>query len=261
MLRSDFENVPEVAWVRNQIGDFTEDETAQTIVDQVLQSLIAAQERELGKIARELHDDICQRLAMLSLKIEKAANAWATGQHQIGEQLNQIWEQCCALTGDVQALSHELHPSILDNLGLVTAVTNFCRELSEQSGVVIDFTNKEIPDSLPGEVSLSLFRLIQEALHNSLKYSGEGHFQVHMEGDVSGIQVEIRDHGVGFDEAKVKSKRGLGLISMRERIQLLHGTIHIDSKPGRGTRVHVWVPLSGNLEVLTAANWLQTDLG
>lgn len=261
MLRFHLESIPEGVWVPHEKGEFIEDETAQTMTNEVLQSLIAAQERELGKIARELHDDICQRLAMLALEIEKTANAWAAGQHQIGEQLNQIWQQCCTLTGDVQALSHELHPSILDNLGLVSAVTNFCRELSEQSGVVIDFTNKEIPDSLPGEVSLSLFRLIQEALHNSLKYSGEGHFQVHMEGDASGIQVEIRDHGVGFDEAKVKSKRGLGLISMRERIQLLHGTIHIDSKPGRGTRVHVWVPFSGNLEVLTAASWLQTDPG
>jgi signal transduction histidine kinase len=252
MLRSYLENSPEGVLVRNPQGDFVEDEPAQTKADEVLQSLIAAQERELGKIARELHDDICQRLAMLSLKIEKAANAWAMGQHHIGEQLNQIWQQCCVLTGDVQALSHELHPSILDNLGLVTAVKNFCRELSEQSGVVIDFTNKEIPDSLPREVSLSLFRLIQEALHNSLKYSGEGHFQVHMEGDASGIQLDVRDHGVGFDVAKAKSKRGLGLISMRERIQLLHGTIHIDSKPDCGTRIHVWVPLFTDPEVLTA---------
>jgi len=244
MLRFYSEPLPEGMVVRDQKAALAEDETVPAVGDEVLQSLIAAQERELGKIARELHDDICQRLAMLSLKIEKAANAWAMGQHQIGEQLNQIWEQCCVLTGDVQALSHELHPSILDNLGLVSAVTSFCRELSEQSGVAINFTNKNVPDSLPREVSLSLFRLIQEALHNSLKYSGEGHFQVYLEGDAYGIHLEVRDHGVGFDVANVRNKRGLGLISMRERIQLLHGTIHIDSKPNRGTRIHAWVPLS-----------------
>jgi signal transduction histidine kinase len=248
MLRFYSEQMPEEMALRDPKQDFAEEESVQTVADEVLQSLIAAQERELGKIARELHDDICQRLAMLSLKIEKTANAWATGQKQIGEQLNQIWEQCCVLTGDVQALSHELHPSILDNLGLVTAVQSFCRELSEQSGVVIDFTNENIPDSLPREVSLSLFRLIQEALHNSVKYSGDGCFRVHMEGHGTGIQLEIRDQGVGFDVTKVKNKRSLGLISMRERIQLLRGTIHIDSKPNRGTRIHVWVPLTSNPE-------------
>ena len=254
MFRHYSEHMPEEVVVRDQKRDCTNEETAQTMADEVLQSLIAAQERELGKIARELHDDICQRLAMLSLKIEKAANAWATGQRQIGEQLNQIWQQCCVLTGDVQALSHELHPSILDNLGLVAATRSFCRELSEQSGAVIEFTNEAIPDSLPREVSLALFRLIQEALHNSVKYSGDGFFQVHMEGHASGIQLEIRDQGLGFEVAKVKNKGGLGLISMRERIQLLHGTIHIDSKPNRGTHIHVWVPLSTNTEVMTAAN-------
>jgi signal transduction histidine kinase len=254
MLRFNLEQVSEGFVLRDSKENLAADETAQITANEILQSLIAAQERELGKIARELHDDICQRLAMLSMKIEKAANAWATGQQQIGEQLNQIWQQCCTLTGDVQALSHELHPSILDNLGLVSAVRNFCRELSEQSGVVIDITSNNIPDSLPREVSLSLFRLIQEALHNSLKYSGGGHFQVRMEGDASGIQLEVCDHGVGFDVAQVRNKHSLGLISMRERIQLLHGTIHIDSKPDRGTRIHVWVPLTSDAEVLTTAN-------
>jgi len=253
MFRLYSEHTPEEVVARDQKRDSTNEETAQTMADEVLQSLIAAQERELGKVARELHDDICQRLAMLSLKIEKAAKAWASGQQQIGEQLNQIWQQCCVLTGDVQALSHELHPSILEHLGLVTAVRSFCRELSEQSGVVVEFTSRNIPDCLPREVSLSLFRLIQEALHNSLKYSGAGHFQVRMEKGASGIQLEVCDQGSGFDVGKVRTKRGLGLISMRERIQLLHGTIHIDSKPDHGTRIYAWVPLS-TTEVVTTAN-------
>jgi signal transduction histidine kinase len=234
-------------------GEAGENNTAQMIAHEVLQSLIAAQERELSNIARELHDDICQRLAMLSMKIEKAAKAWATGQKQVGEQLEQIWRQCSVLTGDVQALSHELHPSILDNLGLVTAVKSFCRELSEQSGAVVDFSSKDVPDFLPHEVSLSLFRLIQEALHNSLKYSGENRVQVHLQCDPSGIEVEVRDQGVGFDAASVRNRCGLGLISMRERIQLLNGTIHIDSKPNAGTRIYVWVPLASDPNVLFSA--------
>ena len=127
MLRFHSGPLPERVLVLDQ-REFAQDQTAQTIADEVLQALIAAQERELGKIARELHDDICQRLAMLSLKIEKAANAWAMGQHQIGEQLNQIWEQCSDLTRDVQALSHELHSSKLEYLGVVPAMRGFCEE-------------------------------------------------------------------------------------------------------------------------------------
>ena len=241
--------------VCNQKGQPAENKNAMMTAQEVVQSLIAAQERELSNIARELHDDICQHLAMLSLKIEKTAKAWATGQKQVGEQLEQIWRQCSVLTGDVQALSHELHPSILDNLGLVTAIRSFCREISEQSGAVVDFSNNNVPDSLPREVSLSLFRLIQEALHNSLKYSGENHVQVHLQGDSSSIELEVRDHGVGFDAANVSNRRGLGLVSMRERIELLNGTIHIDSKPNAGTRIYVWVPLTADSNVsLTAVN-------
>ncbi|HTQ96880.1 MAG TPA: sensor histidine kinase [Candidatus Acidoferrum sp.] len=233
--------------------DSAEDEPKQRISDEVLQSLIAAQERELGKIARELHDDICQRLAMLSLKIEKATNAWASGQQQVGEMLEQIRNQCSGLAGDVQALSHELHPAILDNLGLVTAVRSFCREIAELSGAKVDLTITKVPDFLPREVSLSLFRLIQEALHNSLKYSGEKYFQVRLQGDLSGIQLEVTDHGVGFDATKIRNGRGLGLISMRERIQLLNGTLHIDSKLDAGTRIYARVPLTSELKVLSAA--------
>jgi signal transduction histidine kinase len=208
-----------------------------------LQSLIAAQERELSNIARELHDDICQRLAMLSLKIERVTKQWSAGEAQVGEQLEIIWKQCNVLTHDVQALSHELHPSLLDNLGLIAAVRSICRELSEQSGVGVEFTTRDVPSLLPREVSLSLFRLVQEALHNALKHSKGTHFSVHVEGVDDGIGLEIRDWGVGFDATRVRSKGGLGLVSMRERIQLLNGKIEIDSRPNAGTRVRVHVPL------------------
>jgi len=209
-----------------------------------LQSLIAAQERERATIARELHDDICQRLALLSLRIEKVAKGWANGQVQIGEQLQQIWQQCSDLTGDVQALSHELHPSVLDNLGLVSALQSLCREVSEQTDIRVEFTSIAVPASLPREVSLSLFRLVQEALHNSVKYSGGNHSRVHLEGAPGRIDLEVRDRGVGFDVARVRNKGGLGLLSMRERINLLNGTITIDSKANSGTIIRACVPLT-----------------
>jgi signal transduction histidine kinase len=206
--------------------------------------LINSQERELSHIARELHDNICQRLAMLSLRIEKASKAWAAGQMQVGQQLQQIWQQCSDLSGDVQAMSHELHPSILDNLGFVPAVKGFCREISEHSGAVVECTHNDIPDSLPRDVSLSLFRVIQEALHNAVKYSGKKHFEVHLQGTRNHIELEVCDRGVGFDVNAAKKAASLGLVSMRERVHLLNGTIEIDSRPNTGTRIHVRVPLT-----------------
>lgn len=215
--------------------------------------LITAQEQELSYIARELHDNICQRLAMLSLKLEKVARACDDKQVPVGRQLQEICQQCNDLAGDVQALSHELHPSLLDNLGLVTALTNICREVSENNGVWVEFAHKDIPPSLPREMSLSLFRLVQEALHNSIKYSGAAHLQVFLFGDRTGIELEVCDRGIGFDVAAAQRRGGLGLISMRERIQLLNGTFLIESKADCGTRVHARVPLATPSKVLSFA--------
>lgn len=146
---------------------------------------------------------------MLSLKIERVSKGWAKGQPNIADQLEQIWQQCSNLTGDVQALSHELHPSILDNLGLVTAVKSLCREISEEAGVTVEFVASNIPEPLGRDVSLSLFRVVQEAVHNAIQYSGQKHFEVHLEGSSSELSLEIRDQGAGFDPA---NKNGGGLV-------------------------------------------------
>ena len=228
--------------------------SAQAAAQQTVQSLIAAQEKELSSIARELHDDICQRLAMLAMKIEKVAKGWAAGQRQVGVQLEQIWQLCSDLTSDVQALSHQLHPSILDNLGLVTAVRSFCREFCEDNGTIVEFTDENIPNDLPREVSLSLFRVIQEALHNAAKYSGETRFAVHLQGRSGEIELEVVDLGVGFDVAGAKRAAGLGLVSMTERIRLLNGSICIESKPNAGTRIRAHVPLATPSKAHAAVN-------
>src|SRR5215469_13521591 len=156
-------------------SDMTDQKLAREALEKVSGQLLEAQEKERSRLARELHDGICQRLATLSLRIEKATKGWGSGQSSVGDQLDQIWQQCSTLAGDVQALSHELHPSILYNLGLATAVKSFCREVSEQSGVVVKFAVRNLPDSVPREVSLSVFRVVQEAVHNAIKYSGEKH--------------------------------------------------------------------------------------
>ena len=232
--------------------DITDQKLAREALEKVGGQLIAAQEKERSHIARELHDDICQRLAMLSLRIEKVTKGWSHGQVPVGDQLEQIWQQCSNLTGDVQALSHELHPSVLDNLGLVTAIKSFCREFSEQSGAAVHFSHADIPDSLTREVSLSFFRVVQEALHNAAKYSGVKQFEVKLQGKSDGLELQIVDRGMGFDVEDSKNMEGLGLISMRERILMLSGKISIESKPNAGTMIRAYVPLTAKPAVFSA---------
>ena len=232
--------------------DITDQKLAREALEKVGGQLIAAQEKERSHIARELHDDICQRLAMLSLRIEKVTKGWSHGQVPVGDQLEQIWQQCSNLTGDVQALSHELHPSVLDNLGLVTAIKSFCREFSEQSGAAVHFSHADIPDSLTREVSLSFFRVVQEALHNAAKYSGVKQFEVNLQGKSDGLELQIVDRGMGFDVEDSKNMEGLGLVSMRERILMLSGKISIESKPNAGTRIRAYVPLTAKPAVFSA---------
>src|SRR6516164_1704651 len=225
-------------------SDLTDQKLAREALEKVSGQLIEAQEKERRRLARELHDDICQRLATLSLRIEKVTKGWGGSQSSPAHQLEQIWQQCSDLTVDVQALSHELHPSILDNLGLVTAVRGFCREVSEHSGVVVEFDSRNVPASLPSDVSLSLFRVVQEALHNAVKYSGQKHFEVRLQGESDHLELEINDKGVGFDAQNARNGRGLGLVSMSERIHQVNGTFTVDSHPKAGTRIYARVPLT-----------------
>jgi signal transduction histidine kinase len=221
-------------------------------LEKVSGQLIDAQERERSRLARELHDDICQRLALISLKIEKVKKGWGRPESSVPDQLEQIWQQCSSLTGDVQALSHELHPSILYNLGLATAVKCFCREVSEQNDAAVEFVASNIANSLPREVSLSLFRVVQEALHNAVKYSGQKYFEVRLEGKDGEIELEVIDRGLGFDPAKIKGG-GLGLVSMAERIHQVNGTFKIHSQPNGGTRIHVHVLLAAQSKATAAS--------
>lgn len=234
-------------------ADVTDQKLARKALETVSGQLVAAQEKERSRLARELHDDICQRLAMISFKIEKANKSWGRAQSSIPDQLEQIWQHCSKLAGDVQALSHELHPSILYNLGLATAVKSFCREISEQNDAVVDVVTSDIRNSLPREVSLSLFRVVQEALHNAVKYSGQKHFEVRLLRKDGEIELEVSDEGVGFDAASIKDGAGLGLVSMAERIHQVNGTFNIESEPNGGTQIQARVPIATHPKDITAA--------
>ena len=143
---------------------------------------------------------------------------------------------------DIQALSHRLHSSKLEYLGFVSTAKSFCRELSEQRNVQIEFRHSDMPAVIPKEISLCLFRVLQEALQNAVKHSAVQNFTVELLGTKEGISLRVTDSGVGFDWHDAIDRKGLGLISMRERLRLVNGELSIQSEPGRGTTVLARVP-------------------
>jgi PAS domain S-box-containing protein len=233
-------------------ADITDQKLAQEALEKIGGKLIEAQEEERSRIARELHDDICQRLALLSMELEQAnrGSNGSTGSAKIEE----IRRHCAEIAVDVQALSHKLHSSKLEYLGLVAAIRSFCREFSQQHGVSVEFTDENVPGFLPRDISLSLFRVTQEALQNALKHSGVREFSVALRGLVNEIQLEVIDRGAGFDREAATLDRGLGLVSMQERVHLVHGTFTIESAADSGTRILVRVPLLAEMKAsLTVA--------
>jgi PAS domain S-box-containing protein len=225
--------------------DITDQKLAREALEKIGGKLIEAQEEERSRIARELHDNISQRLALLSMELEQAKRASNDSSGVTNVKFEEIRQHCTAIAMDVQALSHKLHSSKLEYLGMVPAIRSLCRELSQQYAVSVEFTNENVPDFVPQDISLSLFRVTQEALHNAVKHSDVSTFSVSLRGTAREIQLEVGDRGIGFDVERAKQHRGLGLVSMQERVHLVHGIFSIDSQVGCGTRVFVRVPLAG----------------
>src|SRR5262249_43712783 len=144
----------------------------------------------------------------------------------------------------VQTISHQLHSPQLEYLGIVGAIRSFCREFASHYSVEIDFTTTDIPNRVSQEVSVCLFRIVQESLHNALKHSGVRRFAVNLSSSNTQLHLAISDRGVGFDAAEVIKKGGLGLISMRERLRLVNGSFSIESKLMGGTTIHAFVPIA-----------------
>lgn len=224
--------------------DITERKQGEEAVSSVSRRLIEAHEEERTWLARELHDDINQRIALLAVELgnlERAPRVSAAGMHR---RLKELRNRIADLGKDVQALSHHLHSSKLEYLGLEEAAAGFCKELSEQQNVEIDFTAEDIPRTTPREVSVCLFRVLQEALQNAVKHSGVKHFTVELYGNPNEISLAVSDLGVGFNPEEAKDSSGLGLISMRERLHLVNGELSIESESNRGTTFRARVPLA-----------------
>ena len=221
--------------------DITERKHAEESLATIGRRLIEAHEAERTWIGRELHDDINQRLALLAIELDR----WS--QHALTNELTELVRHARAriteIAEDVQGLSHRLHSSKLDYLGLATAAKSLCRELSEKTKVEIVFEHAGIPHTLSKEVSLCLFRVLQEGLQNAVKHSGVRSFTVDLQGTEESIELTVADFGNGFAEQEACTGHGLGLISMRERLQLVHGELSVKSQPGAGTTIRARVPL------------------
>jgi PAS domain S-box-containing protein len=248
--------------------DTTDQKLAQQALENVSGQLIEAQEKERSRIARDLHDDICQRLALLSMELGQVNRSSNGSPETMKKSLEDIRKHCSEIAGDVQALSHQLHSSKLDYLGIVSAMRGFCTELSKQHELNIEFSERNVPAQLPKDVSLCLFRIAQEALHNAVKYSGVSQFTVDLSGVEGAVQLMISDAGAGFDVEEAKKNRGLGLLSMQERIHLVHGTFSVESRRGHGTRIiaavpfiaeNEWSPEDGDVKEASSARGMPLD--
>jgi len=221
--------------------DITERKHAEAALSTMGRKLIEAHEEERTWIGRELHDDVNQRLALLAVRLDQ----WSKEKLQpsFSERLSNAQTQVVEISRDVQALSHRLHSSKLDYLGLAAATRSFCKEVSENTKVEIQFNHSAVPSTLSREVSLCLFRVLQEALQNAIKYSEVTVFRVSLGGTIDGVELTVSDDGKGFDESEGFSRQGLGLISMRERLQMVRGRLEIKTQPGAGTTISARVPV------------------
>ena len=216
--------------------DVTERKLAEKAVAGMSRKLIEAQEQERSRIGRELHDDINQRLAMLAVELQQLQE---TSDDPLRVQA--LGEEIAGISSDVQALSHDLHSSKLEYLGVVAGIKSWCREFAERQKIEID-CRTETSRVVPLEIGLPLLRVLQEAVHNAIKHSGVRRVEVELWEDCSEIHLAISDLGRGFDVEAAKQDKGLGLTSMQERVRLVNGSISIESKPMGGTTIHVRVP-------------------
>jgi PAS domain S-box-containing protein len=233
--------------------DVTEGKLAEQALTGMSLKLIEAHEQERTRIGRDLHDDIVQRLVLLSIELEGVQQDVPDSVAELGRRIGDLRNQTTQITNDVQMMSHELHSAKLEYLGIVGAMNNFCSEFGERQRLEIDFQSHDLPVILPNETSLSLFRVLQEALRNATKHSGVKRFEVRLWGSAGEIHLTVSDLGAGFDVDVAMKRAGLGLTSMRERLRLVGGELSINSQPKCGTTIHACVPTTSSSDAARAA--------
>src|SRR6185295_16328219 len=230
--------------IGNVVGNALARKHAEVALIELGGRLIAAQEDERRRIARDLHDDFNQRLGLICLNLQQLDQCLPQTLGHLHAKTRELNLQLVGISSDIHRLSHELHPSKLEHLGLVEAVRGLCREMAAQNGLKIDFNHHEVPPSIPGECTLGLFRIAQEGLTNIVRHSHALAAGLELSGRTDSLSLCVFDNGKGFDPQVAEGKGGLGLVSMRERVRLLGGALSIESRPARGTRITARVPLA-----------------
>jgi PAS domain S-box-containing protein len=247
--------------------DITERKEAEDTLRELNGRLIAAQEDERQRIARELHDDISQRMALLSIQLDQLKHSPPSSSDALTAHVESLAEQTGEIAADIHRLSYRLHPAKLEALGLGPALNSLCDETWTRFGLRVHFACYKAIPHIPLDAALGIYRIAQEALQNIVKHSGASEAHVALSAHRGELELRIADPGVGFTPS-TRKPGGLGLISMRERAHLLGGVLVIDSALGRGTRLGIRVPLQGKadgksdgrLEPSRSANALPRDI-
>jgi signal transduction histidine kinase len=217
--------------------------SSEVTAHELSRKLINSQEEERARLARELHDDITQRLAVLALEAGRAERASSSG---VGDVLRTIREGLSRLSRDVHALSYSLHPSVLEELGLCEALKVECEQLEHTSRLRVALTTCDLPVKLPKDVALCLFRVVQESARNVVRHASATQVEIHLQHLDGGLEIRVIDDGDGFLRDQLPNKASLGHASMEQRVAVLGGRLKIESQPYQGTSVSAWVPLASS---------------
>jgi signal transduction histidine kinase len=245
--RGRVETVNGARFIRGAVVDITKLKMAEEAIHDLSGKLMNAQEKERARLARELHDDLSQSIALLSIQLATLRRNPKDLEH-VKKQLDQFVSDIERLLVDVHRISHELHPAKLTQLGLETALHGFCRELSKAHPLEIDFEAENLPRDLPHDISVCLYRVTQESLQNVIKHSGALSARVSVKLENGEVRLSVSDNGNGFDPSAKKAKEALGLISIDERVRAVKGEAKVISAVGAGTRIEVHVPVGNDFE-------------
>jgi PAS domain S-box-containing protein len=229
--------------------DITERRRSEEKLQALRNRLTRAQEEERSRVARDLHDDIGQRLALLTIDLEQVKMASLKDSASVAGELEVLVRTASEITTDVHNVSRRLHPSQVELLGLAAALHNFCREFADRNSMSIQFNTASLICRLQEDAALCLFRVAQEAVRNVQKHSGSSQAIVELEETAGALRLRISDHGVGFDPAVAETSQGLGLLSMEERLRSMGGELFIQSRPGGGTCIEASIPVPQNVPV------------
>jgi PAS domain S-box-containing protein len=224
--------------------DITEQKRDREALRDLSGRLINAQEDERSRIARELHDDVSQRLALLAVELDLAGQSQQESEKGLHEKMKGLSARVKELSTDIHHLSYRLHPRNIERLGLSVALKSLCREISEQQELPLGFTSDQNFDSVPDDVALCLYRVAQESLQNVVKHSQAKDARVVLSRGTNEIHLLVSDSGIGFDPDEAHGRKSLGIISMRERLHAIGGRLSIRSEPGGGTQIECFVPLN-----------------